>query len=298
LATISNEVPHIVSYVAENGEFTDGNDDNGVVFQFRRSIKSRSDKNFMRFGRPDEDFAGIDDEMEKRASKNLMRFGKKDDRNMMRFGRSDRNLLRFGRSRSDNDRNKLRFGRSDKNFMRFGRDPNNVKRLYNQEKNLMRFGRNDPSLVEEINDYNDANDYDDFVDIPAERQPTPEKYDEYGKKILRLGKRRSQNLLRFGRANGNLLRFGRSNGNFMRFGRSPVTANVVCVDDNCMLEENGSNQKIGSNQDEMTKYEKLTAPKNDEKPASKDLSDLFGNNMDEPLLRPDPDDFNENKGSK
>jgi hypothetical protein len=59
--------------------------------------------------------------------------------------------------------------------MRFGRDPS--KRRLNQDKNLIRFGRNDPSWVEEINDYNDANDYDDFVDIPAERQPTPEKYD-------------------------------------------------------------------------------------------------------------------------
>lgn len=258
----------------------------------------------MRFGRPDESFESLEDDIEKRRDKNLLRFGKKDARNMIRFGRSDdkrrdKNLLRFGRSR-DNDRNKLRFGRSDKNFMRFGRDPS--KRLISQDKNLIRFGRNDPSLIEEVNDYNDANDYDDFVDIPAERQPTPEKYDEYGKKILRLGKRPSQNLLRFGRANGNFMRFGRANGNFMRFGRSPIKTNLICVDDNCVLEEKENqisqivqNRKLGDgNNQEIIKYEKVTSSTNDEK-ASKDLSDLFGANMDEPLLRPETHDYDKNK---
>lgn len=252
----------------------------------------------MRFGRPDED---TEEEVEKRNDRNRLRFGKKDDRNVLRFGkRRNENMLRFGRSR-DNDRNKVRFGRSDKNFMRFGRDPFNVKRLMSQDRNLLRFGKRNPSL---LNDYSDATDYDEPMDMPDNREEFPEKFDRMNNnKMFQMSKRKSQNLMRFGRNNENLLRFGRANGNFMRFGRGgpAVTTNVLCIDEKCLLEakQNQIHQIIqdkiadlaNGDNEEIFKYQKISSTRNDEK-TTKDLSDLFGNNVDdEPMLRPESTDY-------
>lgn len=199
-----------LAYVSDAGELGT----TGVVFQFRRSIKSDNT------------------EIEARRRSAL-------DKGFMRFGRAG-NMMRFGRSPAEDadakyepeiDLPKMR--KSDKNMLRFGRAKGD---------GFMRFGRNfiddsDPS------DYNDASEVDDFIEHPETRSPD-NRYDEHGNKILRLGrsssesvsneisnempsaerteernnKKSDKNLLRFGRA-GNMLRFGRA-GNMLRFGRA------------------------------------------------------------------------------
>jgi hypothetical protein len=83
----------------------------------------------------------------------------------------------------------------------------------------------------------------------------------------------------------------------MRFGRSPPVQDpkVFCVGDNCMFEESEDQvskvQKIDDGNQEIIKYEKVTTSTKDEN--SKDLSDLFGSNMD--LLRPETDDYDKIK---
>lgn len=184
---------------------------NGVVFQFRRSIKSDNT------------------EIEARRRSAL-------DKGFMRFGRGGNNIVRFGRSSNDDEQNfddeipeKVR--KNDKNLLRFGR------------AGYMRFGRDfiDDSTPE---DYNDASEIDDFVERPVLRS-NDNRYAEHGNKILRLGRSSSEsasneapvvvqpsppqqssnkkstdkNMLRFGRA-GNMMRFGR--GNMLRFGRGNV----------------------------------------------------------------------------
>lgn len=212
------ERPPSLSYVSDTDELGSA----GVVFQFRRSIKSDNT------------------EIEARRRSAL-------DKGFMRFGRAGSNMLRFGRSPSVGpvgpdepmyeleDTAPVRMRKNDKNIMRFGRARND---------GFMRFGRDfndDP----EAGDYNDASEVDDFVDRPNTRN---NRYDEHGNKILRLGRSSSEsgsmenadipleiqpssektdgrngnkksddrNLLRFGRA-GNMMRFGR--GNVMRFGK-------------------------------------------------------------------------------
>lgn len=109
---------------------------NGLVFQFRRSIRDENsdietrrrsslDKNFMRFGRSD---------------KSMMRFGRSGASNLKTVSsRSENNLMRFGR----NSNNRMRFGKRDnsnKNMMRLGRADNRM-RLGRRSNDMMRFGR-------------------------------------------------------------------------------------------------------------------------------------------------------------
>lgn len=198
---------------------SDGDDvgSTGVVYQFRRSIKSEH----------------TDIAAQRRSAL---------DKGFMRFGRAGGNMLRFGRSPGGeaddsyelDDSSPPRVRKSDKNILRFGR------------AGFMRFGRNyvDDSEPE---DYNDAAENEDFVDRPVLRSPESNRYSEHGNKILRLGrssaesvsnenfevpveiqpsaeksdernsnKKADRNMMRFGRA-GNMMRFGR--GNMMRFGK-------------------------------------------------------------------------------
>lgn len=248
-------LPPFTNYGADDEDY--GTGDNGVVFQFRRSIKSDNteiearrrsalDKNFMRFGRMDPEM----NRFRRTPDKNLMRFGRAPEKNLLRFGRAqDKNLLRFGRAPSS-DKNLMRFGRApDKNILRFGRNPENIVKTRSDgfmrfgrapatDKNLLRFGRKDKSF----NDY-DENTYDVSDEGP---DPNKVKYNLLGKNIMRLGRSSgelqdmdnyesledsvegsnkkyvvpsSKNLMRLGRDEKNLMRFGRS-GNFMRFGRN------------------------------------------------------------------------------
>lgn len=217
---VSNQPSYLVgeqpalSYVSNE----DGAGTTGVVFQFRRSIKSDNT------------------EIEARRRSAL-------DKGFMRFGRGGSgNMLRFGRSPSEYDEPDSRIRKNDKNMMRFGRS------------NMMRFGRSysDDSDPE----YNDAGEVEDFIEHPAMRSPD-NRYDEHGNRILRLGRSSSEsmsneapdesfeiqprdlaepnsngntkkseekNMMRFGR--GNMMRLGRTNpmrfgkrANMMRFGR-------------------------------------------------------------------------------
>lgn len=211
--------PPSLSYVSD----TDDLGATGVVFQFRRSIKSDNT------------------EIETRRRSAL-------DKGFMRFGRAGGNMIRFGRSPigpvgpdgsmyEPDDSVPSRMRKNDKNMMRFGRARND---------GFMRFGR-DFNEDSEADDYNDASEVDDFVNRPVVRGPN-NRYDEHGNKILRLGRSSSEsgsienveepieiqpssertyegtgnskqadrNMLRFGRAE-NMMRFGR--GNVMRFGK-------------------------------------------------------------------------------
>lgn len=207
--------PPSLSYISD----VDDLGSTGVVFQFRRSIKSDNT------------------EIEARRRSAL-------DKGFMRFGRAG-NMLRFGRSPANEDEDNYELNdlmqsrprKSDKNILRFGRA---------RPDGFMRFGRNniDDSAME---DYNDAREVDELVDRPDLRSPDNNRYDEHGNKILRLGRSSSEsisnenfeappelqpssentdgrngnkksadrNMLRFGR--GNIMRFGR--GNVMRFGK-------------------------------------------------------------------------------
>lgn len=203
--------PSSLSYVSD----VDDQGATGVVFQFRRSIKSDNT------------------EIEARRRSAL-------DKGFMRFGRAGGNMLRFGRSPANEGEQNyeidesvpLRIRKDDKNMMRFGRA---------RGENLLRFGRD--YADDSATDYNDAREVEDFAERPVLRSPD-NRYEEHGNKILRLGRSSSEsgsnelpveilpsaeksderngnkksadrNMLRFGR--GNMMRFGR--GNVMRFGK-------------------------------------------------------------------------------
>jgi FMRFamide related peptide family len=194
----------------------------GVVFQFRRSIKSDNT------------------EIEARRRSAL-------DKGFMRFGRAGGNMLRFGRSPSDDESDDSRIRKNDKNMMRFGRS------------NYMRFGRGSFGGDSEPDEYNDASEMEDFIEQPVLRSPD-NRHEKLGNSILRYGRSSSEstsnevpdgsleiesrenperiesggnnkksedrNMMRFGRAN--MMRFGRANpmrfgkrANMMRFGRDP-----------------------------------------------------------------------------
>ncbi|XP_053686905.1 FMRFamide neuropeptides [Sabethes cyaneus] len=221
-------------YPNENG--------NGLVFEFRRSIKSDNT------------------EIEARRRSAL-------DKNFMRFGRADPNLQRV--SRASKQANLMRFGRADRGFLRFGRLPNDVP------YSLVHY----EDLNHQTN--KDSPEDDSQEDVPSKRTPNsseetgvsesseqlkPKQLVYYRrdspKNLMRFGKRdpderfvrydranlmrfgragtgnavpRAGNLLRFGRANGNLMRFGRSKGNLMRFGRSdPHFLRLIKMDNNFM----------------------------------------------------------------
>jgi len=192
----------------------------GVVIQFRRSIKS--------------DNTEIEARRRSAIDKGFMRFGR--SRNMVRFGRSNPDTLQY-----DNDVNDdLEHNDNEVN------EPFSMR--MRKMRNMMRFGRGYPteqeadSSSEDVDYNNDASEAYDFIAPPIRRTPD-NKYDEHGKKILRLGRSEALsdenfdspysidksnerekkaiegNVLRFGRSDkGNLLRFGRGE-NMMRFGK-------------------------------------------------------------------------------
>jgi len=235
-----------MAYVSDAAGGDEAGATGGVVFQFRRSIKS--------------DNTEIEARRRSALDKGFMRFGRSGGRvsraspNMMRFGRSSMNHLEY----VPDDMPRMRKA-SAGNMMRFGRG----------HSNLIRFGRNYVDDKSSGDDYNDAGEVEDFIDMPEQRS-ADNKYDEYGKKILRLGRSsaesasgesyesppenvqppivkslesgqqnkkatdrntlrfgRSGNMMRFGRASpGNMMRFGRA-GNMMRFGRAGAGSNVI-----------------------------------------------------------------------
>lgn len=215
---VSNQPSYLAAHSPSLNYVSDVDDlgTTGVVFQFRRSIKSDNT------------------EIEARRRSAL-------DKGFMRFGRAGDNRLRFGRSpvgpeQDDDDSVMSRMRKNDKNMMRFGRA---------RGDGFMRFGR-DFTDDSEPNDYNDASEVDEYMERPVLRSPD-NRYDEHGNRILRLGRSSSEsgsnenievpvdvlpssekgdertsnkkstdrNMLRFGR--GNMMRFGR--GNVMRFGK-------------------------------------------------------------------------------
>ncbi|CRK98219.1 CLUMA_CG011582, isoform A [Clunio marinus] len=217
LAYVPNHQPGL-AYVSD----TDDLGTSGVVFQFRRSIKSDNTQ------------------IEARRRSAL-------DKGFMRFGRGGGNVIRFGRSLEDPtldySEEPPRVRKSDKNIMRFGR------------AGFMRFGRNNYEDIEDPEEYNDASEVEDFMQRPVIRK-SDNRYADHGSKVLRLDrnsessrdesfetpidlqqsgekseersnnnkKSTDKNILRFGR--GNMMRFGRANmmrfgkrANMMRFGR-------------------------------------------------------------------------------
>lgn len=142
--TYSNGHQASLAYVSD----TDDLGSTGVVFQFRRSIKSDNT------------------EIEARRRSAL-------DKGFMRFGRSGSdNRLRFGRSSNDedvdDDESPARLRKNDKNILRFGRS------------GYMRFGRDftDDSTSD---DYNDASEMDDWIERPITRS-ADNRYAEHATK--------------------------------------------------------------------------------------------------------------------
>lgn len=205
-------VPNQAAFVAERApslSYVSDVDDlgrTGVVFQFRRSIKSDNT------------------EIEARRRSAL-------DKGFMRFGRAGSNIMRFGRSSGDeaegpDDEVPERYRKNDQNLMRFGR------------ANYMRFGRNYIDDSDPSDEYNDASEIEDLIDRPSLRnnllrfgrassesvsnEAPPSAENSNGNKKSGTDK----NMMRFGRANvmrfgkrQNVMRFGKR-GNMMRFGRA------------------------------------------------------------------------------
>ncbi|EDS25724.1 conserved hypothetical protein [Culex quinquefasciatus] len=222
----------VFDYSPEGSEGDYGNGNNGLVFEFRRSIKSDNT------------------EIEARRRSAL-------DKNFMRFGRANPKLQRVARASKQS--NLMRFGRPDRGFMRFGRVPGDVPySLVHQEDDHDQLSKEGES--KEVGGDEEV-PFSKRTPISAEEteisesgeQIKPKQYVYYRrdapKNLMRFGKRADPykflrmdraNLMRFGRAGGNaprgnLLRFGRSKGNLMRFGRSdPRFMRLVKMDNNFM----------------------------------------------------------------
>ncbi|XP_055536312.1 FMRF-amide neuropeptides [Wyeomyia smithii] len=249
---------------------------NGLVFEFRRSIKSDNT------------------EIEARRRSAL-------DKNFMRFGRTDPNLQRT--ARTSKQVNRMRFGRADRGFLRFGRLPSDVPySLVHYEDLNRQLNKDSPEDVSQ-------------EDVPSKRTPnsseeagpsesselvkpkqlvyyrrdSPKNLMRFGKRdqggkfarfdranLMRFGRAGTGgaprgNLLRFGRANGNLMRFGRAKGNLMRFGRSdPHFLRLVKMDNNFMrfgrsgntMANVNSNETVTENDNEqVSEYSRTTSDK-------------------------------------
>lgn len=210
LASLESDRTPNVAYVASDNDFGTA----GVIFEFRRSIKS--------------DNTEIEARRRSALDKGFMRFGRAGNGNVMRFGRSPKS--------DDYDVIPVKATKNDKNIMRFGRSSNH-----------MRFGRNynEPEMYEG-EDEEGFDDMEYLMDRPETR--TNQKNDEVGRNVLRLGRldeeneddgvldlddarsyEKRANLMRFGRGNANMMRFGRANPmrfgkrNPMRFGRADMS---------------------------------------------------------------------------
>ncbi|XP_029728770.2 FMRFamide-related peptides isoform X1 [Aedes albopictus] len=223
-----------------------GNDysNNGVVFEFRRSIKSDNT------------------EIEARRRSAL-------DKNFMRFGRPDPTALQRV-ARASKQANLMRFGRAGQAFMRFGRVPGNVpySLVHNDDDSKQDYNGDSDEFNEELLYSKRTPNSDEITEVSESgeqikpkqlvyyRRDSPKNLMRFGKRddpnkflrldranLMRFGRAGSGtaanlqrgNLLRFGRASGNLMRFGRSKGNLMRFGRSdPRFLRLVKMDNNFM----------------------------------------------------------------
>ncbi|CAO1385654.1 unnamed protein product [Diamesa hyperborea] len=235
---------NVPGYVADDEDLAN----NGVVFQFRRSIKS--------------DNTEIEARRRSALDKNFMRFGRA-DKNMLRFGKADKNMLRFGRAPGESS-NFMRLGRSQ------GVNPDYSRFQRAQRANgHLRFGR-DPDAQA---DYNDAREIDDLMEMPSSRNDKiPSAYD--GVKTVRLGrssesadsesyetpvetvadpsspvskKSGDKNIMRFGRPDQNMMRFGRPDQNMMRFGRDPDMTRLQRGDDKNIM-------RFGRNDKNMMRF--------------------------------------------
>ncbi|KAL7034829.1 hypothetical protein ACKWTF_008122 [Chironomus riparius] len=261
----------------------------GVVIQFRRSIKSDNteiearrrsaiDKGFMRFGR----------------SRNMIRFGRSKPDNTLQYDNDVNDDLEHNdnevnepfsmRMRKNGNMIKIEPRRAiDKGFMRFGRG------------NFGSFGRPNPDTLQYDNDVSEAYDY---IAPPIRRSPD-NKYDEHGKKILRLGRSSSEALsdenydspYSIDKSNdrekkaieGNVLRFGRINP--MRFGkkRSAVlpkavasTSRIYCENNNCVFQEKENRLLENPDNDDKLPIDNYPMINNNKYDNYEQLNSLFG----------------------
>lgn len=227
----------LVSLEYNPGSEGDPSNTNGVVFEFRRSIKSDNteiearrrsalDKNFMRFGRTDPTTL----QRVARASKQA---------NLMRFGRAGQGFMRFGRIPSDVPYSLVHYEdvNDNENTADSSEEPTYSKRTPNSD---------------EITEASESGEQIKPKQLVYYRRDSPKNLMRFGKRandnkflrldranLMRFGRAGANlqrgNLLRFGRASGNLMRFGRAKGNLMRFGRSdPRLLRLVKMDNNFM----------------------------------------------------------------
>ncbi|XP_065077683.1 FMRFamide-related peptides [Ochlerotatus camptorhynchus] len=222
------------------GNEGDYSNNNGVVFEFRRSIKSDNT------------------EIEARRRSAL-------DKNFMRFGRTDPTTLQRV-ARASKQANLMRFGRAGQGFMRFGRIPTDVPYSLVHYEDLndhldnenagdsseeSTYSKRTPNS-DEITEVSDSGEQIKPKQFVYYRRDSPKNLMRFGKRadankflrldranLMRFGRAGANlqrgNLLRFGRASGNLMRFGRSKGNLMRFGRSdPRFLRLMKMDNNFM----------------------------------------------------------------
>lgn len=297
---------NVPGYVADDEDLAN----NGVVFQFRRSIKS--------------DNTEIEARRRSALDKNFMRFGRA-DKNMLRFGKADKNMLRFGRAPGESS-NFMRLGRSgavNPDYSRFQRAQ--------RAGGFMRFGRPDSDA---LSDYNDARVIDDLVELPSTRSAETSagphrmrfaragmddmtrvqrgdknimrfgrndknmmrfgrsdknimRFGRNDKNMMRFGRANDKNIMRFGRSDKNIMRFGRSDKNIMRFGRndknvlrfgkrdSQPLANIYCVDDNCYHMEEKEQMMMSLEPEEQQLAIKELNDKT-QNPEYEQLQELFG----------------------
>lgn len=254
---LADESP-LVSLQYNPGSEGEPSNTNGVVFEFRRSIKS--------------DNTEIEARRRSTLDKNFMRFGRTDHTSQQRVARASKRA------------NLMRFGRAGQAFMRFGRLPNNVP------NSLVHYeGLNDHLDNEKPDDSSEESTYskrtpnsDEITELSESgeqmkpkqllyyRRDSPKNLMRFGKRgdankflrldranLMRFGRAGANvqrgNLLRFGRASGNLMRFGRSKGNLMRFGRSdPRFLRLVKMDSNFMRFGRNDKTLKSSNENETS----------------------------------------------
>ncbi|XP_055629790.1 FMRFamide-related neuropeptides isoform X2 [Toxorhynchites rutilus septentrionalis] len=257
---------------------------NGLVFEFRRSIKSDNteiearrrsalDKNFMRFGRSDPT-------TQQRAVR----------ANLMRFGRADRGFLRFGKTPNgvpyslvgaNNPKDDSDDSSEETTFTK--RTPNSSEETEISEsgeqikpKQLVQFRRESPKNLMR---FGKRGEDDDFVRVNRANLM----------RFGRAGNGSNRNMLRFGRASANMMRFGRAKGNLMRFGRSdPRFLRLVKMDNNFMR-FGRSDKSLKPTNNNKTHTSEITA--DDSEDAVIDSTRLATDKYDTSLTKPSDDDY-------
>lgn len=281
LVNIENDRSPNVAYVASDNDFGTA----GVIFEFRRSIKS--------------DNTEIEARRRSALDKGFMRFGRGGNGNVMRFGRSpksdDYDIIPLKTTKND----KMRFGRSGNNPMRFGRSFNGLdydveeseendddKALIerpetrgvhkNDEvgRNVLRLGRLDVDNEDDgVLDLDDARSLEKRANLMRFGRSNMMRFGRsnpmrFGKRNpMRFGRqdpslsrdiRGGKNMMRLGRSNnnGNLMRFGRNDKNIMRFGKRSGPESIssstkyLCKDENCIVEAMKESQRQNQLQEE------------------------------------------------